>query len=275
MRLINTILNLVLLAGTSLLLIFIILSGSTNNFPFNTFYSFKADTSKIPGAYQESAWSFWGVCNYNNWSECKVGPAFPISPEDNFGTTSNVPNDFIANRNTYYYLSRFSFAFLILALGFTVFALFVDFAGLCFAIIDKIVVVLVTVAAFFTAAFASCSTAVTVLAKNAFNHEGMSSQVGTKYMAMTWAAFACILIVFFNTCAANIAASYRKHIESVNESKNQAYYQPNTMENGAAMGDESSFTRAPQMAEKDTAEDGGIRFFRIKRNHKPNDDESV
>ncbi|WPK27081.1 hypothetical protein PUMCH_004453 [Australozyma saopauloensis] len=278
MKLINTILNLVLLAGTTLLLVFILLSGSTDHFPFNTFYSVRANTSAIQGAFQESAWTFWGVCDYLNWQDCKVGPAYPISPVDNFNTSEGVPTSFINNRDTYYYLSRFAFAFLLVGLGFTAFALLVDMLGLCFTVIDKVVIVLVTIALFFTAGFASFSTAATVMAKNAFSLSDMAAKVGVKYMAMTWAAFACILLVFFNTCAANIATSYRKHIERVNESKqSQAYYQsaPAAADNNAVLGDESSFTRDPALTEKDDAGSGGIRFFRIKRNHKTADDESV
>lgn len=275
MKLISTVLNLVLLTGASLLMVFIVLSGSTNSFPFNTFYSVRADTSAISNAYSESDWSFWGVCDNSDMSQCRTGPAFPLSPVDNFQTIEGVPQDFIDNRDTYFYLSRFAFAFALIGLGFCVFALIVDIAALCFAAVDKVAVVLVAVAAFFIAGFAAMLTAVTVLAKNAFNQADMHATVGTKYMAMTWAAFACILLVFFNTCAANIARSYKSHIEKSQGSKNQTYYSsaPNG-DNSAALGDESSFTRNNALNEKDDAEDGGIRFFRIKRNRKPADEES-
>lgn len=277
MKLISTVVNLVLLAGTTLLLLFIVLSGSTDHFPFNEFYIVKANTSDIPGAPSESAWSFWGVCDANDWNNCTFGPAFPLSPKDNFHTEVGVPQDFIANRDTYYYLSRFAFAFAILALAFTGFAFLVDLFGLCFSFVDKIVVVLSVIALFFVAAFASVLTAVTILARNAFNSDGMSGKIGVKYLALTWASFVCVLLVFFLTCAANIAASYKKHLDKVRESESQAYYQsaPGPSEVGAPIGDESSFTRDNALTEKDDPEDGGIRFFRIKRNQKPTDEESV
>ncbi|KAM9907450.1 hypothetical protein OXX79_000938, partial [Metschnikowia pulcherrima] len=44
--------------------------------------------------------------------------------------------------------------------------------------------------------------------------------------------------------------------------------------NSQVLADDSSFTRG-NVAEKNDAESGGIRFFRIKRNQKPSDDESV
>ncbi|RKP30806.1 SUR7-domain-containing protein [Metschnikowia bicuspidata] len=277
MKLIGTTFNLLLLAGTTLLLIFILLSGASNHIPFNTFYSIKADTSDIPGAYGESAWNFWGICDFTDRLNCRAGPAYPISPVDNFRTTNNVPTDFVDNRDTYYYLSRFAFAFLLLALGFTIFALLVNILGLCFALIDKLVMVLVVMALFFTSGFAAFLTAVTVLAKNAFHSAGLSAQLGVKYLAMTWAAFACILLVFFQTCSSNIAASYREHVERVHQAQaEQAYYKsaPTGATDGD-LGEQSSFTRAAPMSGKDDVGSGGIRFFRIKRNNKATDDESL
>ena len=277
MKLIGTTFNLLLLAGTTLLLIFIVLSGASNNFPFNTFYSIKGDTSDIAGTYDESAWNFWGVCDSNNTSNCRAGPAYPISPVDNFGTTDNVPSDFVDDRNTYYYLSRFAFAFLLLALGFTIFALLVNILGFCTALIHRVLMMLVVMALIFTSGFAAFTTAVTVLAKNAFNSDGKSALLGVKYLAMTWAAFACMLLVFFKTCASNIAASYREHVERVRQSQaEQTYYK--SAPTGAADEDlveQSSFTRTAPVSTKDDTGSGGIRFFRIKRNNKATDDESV
>lgn len=279
MRVINTALNLFFLGGTTLLLIFLVLSGSTKHFPFNRFYWLRADTSEISGAYDESAWTFWGVCEHGDYSKCDTGPAYPISPKDNFDTTSGVPQDFISNRDTYYYLSRFAFAFILLGLAFTGFALIVDILGFCFEIIDKIVIFLVVVALLFISGGAALQTAVIVLAKNAFSNAGHKAHIGVKCMGLLWASVACILIIFFNTCAANITNSYKKHIGRVNAAKNneEEYYQrpaDEPVSEGGALGDESSYTRANAVSEKETGS-GGIRFFRIKRNPKASDEESV
>lgn len=278
MRVINTFLNLFFLSGTTLLLIFLVLSGSTNHFPFNKFYWIRADTSGITGAPDEAAWTFWGVCEYGNFGSCDRAPAYPISPVDNWHTETGVPEDFIKNRNTYYYLSRFAFAFILVGLGFTAFALLVDILGFCFTIIDKIVIILVFLAMFFIAGAAAFQTAVSVLARNAFSDANLSSHIGVKSTALLWAAVACILIVFFNTCAANIANSYRKHIDRVRSTQNngeEEYYAPHDEQtNEGALGDESSYTRANAVEEKETGS-GGIRFFRIKRNQKASDEESV
>lgn len=279
MKVINTALNLLLLAGTTLLLVLVILSGSTDHYPFNNFYWVRANTSAISGAYSESAWTFWGVCEYGNFSNCKTGPAYPLSPVDNFGTSTGVPTDFKDNRDTYYYLSRFGFAFLLIGLCFSGFAFLIDLFGFCFLVVDKVAIGLVVVALFFIAGGAALQTAVTVLAKNAFSDAGDSPKIGVKNMGLMWGAVAAILLVFFNTCAANIANSYKKHIDRVHQQNtyNDGYYNnAGEEQHQGTLADDSSFTReAPPATEKENTGSGGIRFFRIKRNQKPSDEESV
>lgn len=282
MRVINTFFNLFFLAGACLLLIFTVLAGSSKHFPLNKFYWLEADTSNIPNSpANTSAWTFWGVCDKNDYSNCKLGPAYPISPEDNFDTTRNVPLDFLDNQSTYYYLSRFAFAFCLIALGFSGLALIIDILGFCFTIIDKVVMFLVTVALFFMAAFASFQTAVTVLAKNAFSNDDRHAKVGAKAMGIMWAAFVCLVICWVLTFAANISNSYKKHMARVNQQKQEKEgVYDNDGQQGypkgvAATRDDSSFTRAEVRDEDDANNGGGIRFFKIKRNQKAVEDESV
>ena len=292
MRVINTFFNLFFLAGACLLLIFTVLAGSSKHFPLNKFYWLEADTSNIPNSpANTSAWTFWGVCDKNDYSNCKLGPAYPISPEDNFDTTRNVPLDFLDNQSTYYYLSRFAFAFCLIALGFSGLALIIDLLGFCFTIIDKVVMFLVSVALVFMAAFASFQTAVTVLAKNAFSNDDRHAKVGAKAMGIMWAAFVCLVICWGLTFAANISNSYKKHMDRVNQHKYEKQggaYNDNGQQQGYPKGvatnrDDSSFTRAEVRDEDDVnnggvgagGAGGGIRFFKIKRNQKTVEDESV
>ena len=90
-----------------------------------------------------------GVCDKADYSNCLLGPAYPISPEDNFGTTADIPKDFVDNENTYYYLSRFAFAFCLIALAFSGLAFIIDILGFCFEIIDKVVIFLITIGLLF------------------------------------------------------------------------------------------------------------------------------
>ncbi|ABN67058.2 predicted protein [Scheffersomyces stipitis CBS 6054] len=271
MRVTHTIANLFFLAGTILLLIFVVLSGSSDHFPLDEFYWVSADTSNISGAPSRAAWTFWGVCEKNNYTECQSGPAFPISPVDNWDTNVNVPQKFIDNRDTFYYLSRFSFAFALIALGFSGLAFIIDILAFCLLVVDKVVIFLVTIGLFFLAGFAAFQTAVVVLARNAFRDADLSTSIGVKSMALLWASVACLGLVWLNTFSSNIANSYRKHMSRVQANKAaEAGLEP------GPVGDESSFTRAaPPDDHKEEDNSGGIRFFKIKRNHKTSDEESV
>ncbi|EER34042.1 hypothetical protein CTRG_02860 [Candida tropicalis MYA-3404] len=276
MKVAVTFVNLFFMAGAILLLIFTVLSGSSKHAPLNKFYWLQADTSDIPNApANRSAWTFWGVCDKNDFSNCLLGPAYPIDPQDNFGTTENVPEDFLNNENTFYYLSRFSFAFCLIALAFVGLAFIIDILGLCFEIIDKVVIILITIALIFMAGFAAMQTGVTVLAKNAFRNADRYAHVGAKSMGIMWAAFVCILICWVLTFSANIANSYRKHMNRVKAEKQAANGGVPIL--GPNDGDESSFTRVnpPSADIKDEDHTGGIRFFKIKRNHKVSDEDSV
>ncbi|ODV81866.1 SUR7-domain-containing protein [Suhomyces tanzawaensis NRRL Y-17324] len=266
MKLINGIINQFFLAGTILLLLFTVLSGSSKHFPLNRFYWIRANTSGIQGAPQEGAWTFWGVCEYDDFSQCQSGPAYPISPRDNFDTSQGVPQDFITNRSTYYYLSRFSFAFTLIALGLSSVSFLLGFV----MVTHKTIVFTITLALIFVAATAAFQTAVVVLARNAFNDDNLNAHIGLKSMAILWASVVTLLIVWANTFSAKIVASYRKHLANVNGTRDHE-----VPTSAGPAGDESSFTRSAPAAETKEDNGGGIRFFKIKRNHKTSDEESV
>lgn len=269
MKVIQTILNLFFLAGTILLLILLILSSSTKISPINQIYWLKADTSSIENAFSQSQWGFWGVCDSGNLSDCITGPAFPLSPQDNFETTENIPQDFIDNRNTYFYLSRFAFAFGLIAFALASLTFVISIFGLCFLVVDKVTAFIVTLATFFLAGFAAFQTAVVILARNAFRDQNLYVHVPTISMAFLWASLVCILIVWVNTIGANITNSWKKHMSNVQDHDQQMYQNPQQV----PINDASSFTREAPPKDEDTT--GGIRFFKIKRNQKVNDDESV
>ncbi|KAI5956818.1 SUR7 [Candida jiufengensis] len=279
MKVISTFFNLFFLAGAILLLIFTVLSGSSKHTPLNKFYWLEADTRSIPNApASRSAWTFWGVCDKNDFGNCLLGPAYPLSPVDNFDTTNNIPEKFKSQQSTFYYLSRFAFAFCLIALGFAGLAFIIDLLGFCFVVIDKIVIFLVTIALFFMAGFASFQTAVVVLAKQAFHSDDRSASIGVKSMAIMWASFACLLICWVITLSANIVNSYKKHMKRVNGEKggNQLQHPQQHQQQGSAgiTRDDSSFTRAKNV-DDENVNGGGIRFFKIKRNQKVTDEDSV
>lgn len=268
MKLISTPINLFFLVGTELLLLFIVLSGGTNHFPFNRFYWVKGDTSSIPNAFSESLWTFWGVCDSSDYGNCRGGPGYPIVPQDNFRTRQGVPQEFLDNRSNYYYLLRFSFAFIMLATAFVGVSLLLLAMAFALDSVQRTVTVLVALSCLWIYGAAACQTAVLVLARNAFHNAGRSASIGVKLTALIWTSVVTITIVLLMQCSQNIVDSYQLHMASVRG--NQGLYYEDAEQ---PVNDESSFTReVPQEKEPGS---GGIRFFRIKRNQKPADEESV
>jgi hypothetical protein len=101
------------------------LTGAINSAPLNKFYFLEASTRNIAGARNPSRWTFFAICGAdgNLNANCgKVVPALPFDPPRNFGTTNGIPEAFIGT-HTYYYLSRFMFAFYLIALFFAAVAL--------------------------------------------------------------------------------------------------------------------------------------------------------
>lgn len=110
-----------------LLQFFTILTGAVNSAPLDRFYFLEASTSGISDARNPSRWTFFAICGRDpstghNANCGAVVPALPFDPPKNFGTDQGVPQAFIGT-STYYYLSRFMFAFYLIALFFAAIAL--------------------------------------------------------------------------------------------------------------------------------------------------------
>ena len=131
----------------------ILLAGAADHGPVNQFYFLQANTSKIPGAPSVSRWTYWNVCpiGSNGRDACgTVHPAFPLDPPShrNFGTTTNVPPQFIGT-SKYFYMTRFMFAFMLIALFLGVCSLFTGVLALCSRIGSYLSGLLAMIALFF------------------------------------------------------------------------------------------------------------------------------
>ncbi|CAN3376690.1 hypothetical protein DIURU_004475 [Diutina rugosa] len=270
MKWFHTLGNLLFLAGTIVMMIFVILGGSSSHTPIRQFWWLEADTQGIGNSrWDRTAWSFWGKCNANDFNDCDLGPAYPISPQDNFRTT-DVPGNFHSSRGAYFYLTKFAFAFCLIAFCFVCFTFLTHLAQFCFTRGDKYNTFLLAFALFFAAGWVSFQTAVVVMARDAF--KGHNAKVAVKTMALMWTSFFLILVLFFSSVWATVSASWKSHMDTVRGGDN-SYYQPH--QSSAVHNDQSSFTRANAPEIKDD-NSGGIRFFKIKRNAKAEaDDESV
>ncbi|KAK5779796.1 hypothetical protein RI543_002919 [Arxiozyma heterogenica] len=192
--------TLLFLAGNTLLLILIILSGSMTNYPIDRLYWIQGDTSGIPNAANTTRWTFWGACSISNGiTECgeHLSPAAPISPLDNFDTKVNVPFKFISDRDTYYYLSRFSFCFFWIALAFIGVAFLLYILTFCSRFILQVVMILSIVGCIFNMVAVVLQTAVSVLARNAFHDADRKANVGAPLLGIAWAS---LVVAFIDMC---------------------------------------------------------------------------
>ena len=126
----------VLLAGGIVLQFFVILSGAVNSSPVNLVYFLQASTDGLSGAKSNLPnpvrWTFFALCGSNNGHNANCLPvraALPFDPQRNFGTSQGIPDAFHGDK--FYYLSRFMFAFYLIALFFAVVSFLLSVFALC------------------------------------------------------------------------------------------------------------------------------------------------
>ncbi|KZM23276.1 Eisosomes component [Ascochyta rabiei] len=195
---------LLLVAGGIVMQIFTILSGGINSAPINKFYFLEAATSGIPNARNPSRWTFFAICGRDPASGLNancgaVVPALPFDPPRNFGTTENVPQQFIGT-HLYFYLSRFMFAFYLIALFFAAGALLTGLLALCSRLGGYLSALTVAVALFFQTLAASLLTAWIIKGRDAFRSAGLEASVGRYLLAFAWASMVCFLIATVLFC---------------------------------------------------------------------------
>lgn len=139
-------------------MLLIVLSGAIDHAPMNKFYLLEADTANIPNAPPVSRWSYWNVCGVENGrTVCgdqdysKIHPAFPLDPASGrtFDTDVNVPSDFVNHHGFYFLMTRFMFAFMLIALFFGAMSLLTGVLALCTRIGSYLSGLLTMIAAFF------------------------------------------------------------------------------------------------------------------------------
>ncbi|ODQ62358.1 hypothetical protein WICANDRAFT_24853, partial [Wickerhamomyces anomalus NRRL Y-366-8] len=266
-----------------LLLILIVLSGSIDHFPINKFYWIEADTSGMGNAPSLSRWTFWGLASEQNGKNSKetLSPAYPFSPVDNFDTTENVPSDFVSNRDTYYYLTRFAFAFFWIALAFVGVSLLISIFSVFSYSIIKVNSWLTTLALIFDAGAVAFMTAAIVLGRSAFKSENRYVHLGPALLGIAWASVAVLIILFFVSWGELISASYKKHKSRVRAEKGEEAYIPQNQQNepipappAAGQTDYTAEDPYAQQKQGTLNNESGIKFFKIRR-HNKEDGESV
>ncbi|KAK7208254.1 SUR7/PalI family-domain-containing protein [Myxozyma melibiosi] len=187
----------ILTAGATLCLLLILLAGTKEHNPLNRVFYMETDTSSISGAPDTTRWTLWNICGVSGGVSVDCGsnkPAYAFEPAKNFGTSSDIPYDFINHRKTYYYLSRFSYAFYFIATGFTGFGFITGVLGLCSRLGAALTSFWLFLGLLTSIVAAALSTALFVKARNTFNDDGMESHMGVKLFAFAWTAVACNFI---------------------------------------------------------------------------------
>lgn len=289
--------TLLFFAGNTLLLILIIISGATNSNAVDGFYWVQGDTSDIPNAPSLTRWTFWGACSVQDGStHCggNLSPAYPISPVDNFGTQSNVPEKFISNRDSFYYLTRFSFCFFWIALAFIGVSFLLYIGSWCSYGFSQVVWILTSVGCLFNVTAVVLQTAASVMARDAFSDADRATRLGSDLFGIAWASVALCLIEFVATFIeylrkfkSTVIRDHEKELQKIEEprpvgsknwffsSKNEPYpaEEPIVTNTDPYAQNNANATAAAVPQEN---QHKGINFFTIRKTQKvTHDDDSV
>lgn len=191
------------LAGSAVLLFFLLLAGVRDSVPLNELYWIQFDTNSIqsslnlPNPVRWTSYNYCGVNSDGHNSDCtKTKAAFPFTPQDAFDTTSGIPQDFITHRRTYYYLTRIAYGFFIGVLFFDVVALAFTALACCSKLGAGLVSSFTFIAFVFAAAAAAMQTAAFVKGKNQLNDLGYNAKIGVKMIAFTWTIVALLFLTW-------------------------------------------------------------------------------
>ncbi|KAK4162503.1 SUR7/PalI family-domain-containing protein [Cladorrhinum sp. PSN259] len=203
---------LIFLAGSLILLWFVILSGITRTSPLRQTYFLRADTSGITGARDISQWTFFKVCGLNNL-DC--GPARPGLPLGDAWASdaSGVPAELIGSHGghttstTYWYMWRFGWVFFLIALFFETVAFFAGFLACVSRLGAAISGFLGVVSLLFLSVAVSLMTATFVMMRNAFTADNRSASLGRYAFGFSWGAWAALLISTILFCVARRSQS--------------------------------------------------------------------
>ncbi|AMD21588.1 HFL268Wp [Eremothecium sinecaudum] len=297
-----------LLAGNAFLLLLIVLSGSIEHRPFSKLYWVEADTSGIPNAPDQTRWTYWGRCSKENDrnANCLSSPAYPMSPQDNFNTRNDIPTDFVENRDSYYYLSRFAFCAFLVAFAFLGIAAIFHVFSWCSYSFAKVVFTLVLLGSLFDLGAVACQTAVSVMTRDRFNGGNRQASLGAALFGIAWTSALCSLLTFFGTGTSFISrawASHKEYVEMQHYKEQALRYQqeqqqhqhnasvapppPATpygaqtdlydsvheLESGKAYPEGTVVTHGQPPVSQQRHE-SGVKFFKVRRNKKVGDDDT-
>ncbi|KAI1392494.1 SUR7/PalI family-domain-containing protein [Hypoxylon trugodes] len=198
-------LSLIFLAGSIVMLFFVILSAVTNTSPLRQTYFLSADTSGITGARSVTQWAYFYICGEGNSDCSRTWPAPPLGWAWS-GNPSNAPSELVGSHggdttsSYYFYMWRFGWVFYLIALVFSVLAFFAGFVACCGRLGSAIAGFGALVALFFHTIAVSLMTAVFVKMRNAFIANGRTASLGKYAFGFSWGSWAALLIATLLFC---------------------------------------------------------------------------
>lgn len=189
----------ILLAGSLVMLWFVILSGVTRMTPLDRTWFMRADTSGITGARPISQWTYFYICGDGNddcgraWADPPLGWAWSGNP-------SNAPEEVVGSHggNTtsfrFFCMWRFGWVFFLLTLFSSTIAFFTGFLA-CFGRLGSAISGLMSMASlFFYTIGVSLMTATFVQARDAFQRSGRYAEIGSYAFGFSWASWAALFL---------------------------------------------------------------------------------
>ncbi|OTA97556.1 hypothetical protein M434DRAFT_391746 [Hypoxylon sp. CO27-5] len=198
-------LSLIFLAGSLVMLFFIILSAVTTTSPLRQTYFLSASTSGITGARPITQWAYFYICGEGNvdcspaWPAPPLGWAWSANPD-------NAPEVLVGSHGGdttsfyYYYMWRFGWVFYLITLIFSVLAFFAGFVACCGRLGSAIAGLAALVALAFHTISTSMMTAVFVSMRNAFIDSGRTASLGRYAFGFAWGSWTALLIATILFC---------------------------------------------------------------------------
>ncbi|KAG9230231.1 putative SUR7 family protein FMP45 [Amylocarpus encephaloides] len=191
--------SLVLIAGSLVLMFFVVLSGVTDSIPLNKTYFLRADTSNVAGARPMSQWTYFYVCGEGNQN---CGAAVPDLPFGYawVGGGDGAPEALLGGHGKsttskyYYYMWRFGWVFYLIALFFNVMSFFTALLAPFSRLASGLSAFMVMFALFWFTLAASLMTAVFVKARDLFRSNGQDAHIGRYAFGFTWGAWAAMFL---------------------------------------------------------------------------------
>jgi len=192
--------SLILIAGSIVLIFFVVLSGVKNTSPLNKTYFLQADTSSIAGSGRAvSQWTYFYVCGAGNQGCGKPVPALPFGYAW-VGGSAGAPAELVGSHGKhttsthYYYLWRFGWVFYLMGLFFDVVGFFAALLAPCSRLASGLSGLIIGMAWFWFTLGAALMTSEFVMARNRFHDAGLAASVGKYAFGFTWGAWACLTL---------------------------------------------------------------------------------